>query len=474
MSYTLSDNGKSVEAVNAAFASLADATATLITADRGIKTHGETYIAIPETSSKAKAAELLTKAAAEEKQREPYAKTFNYRPWDLALSLQRVMKAYYGHAPFAVEGQTTQVEIPISYGETEKVPWGTFEMPEIKALISLDSTYDRKYGTVGQMVVNAPRMFHPVIEGWFRAIDEDLKSNSIYKNKAITSADMPTFLNPYVTKRDEIVWSKSVDASLRGSLINVIKHTDRARKRGIKLHRSVLFYGEPGNGKSETINIVAQHCMENGWTYVMATTTLREALQTARLFAPSVIAAEDFERLIRSASDEERNELLEELDGTTSKGQEIMLVTTTNFIEDLEKAARRRMFKEIEFGPLDFEGIVRFLTLKLAGQAHADLDYGHVASQLDGWGNSYVAKVIDFATSLALSHDVPLITTADMLDAVEAQRPDWEGYRLAKARKEEDSFGNMFRMVVSEAVEGMLVAQNDSGNLSIRRPGSQD
>jgi hypothetical protein len=469
MSYTLSDNSKSVDAVNAAFAQLADATATVLTADRGIKTHAETYIAIPETSSKAKAAELLTKAAAEEKQREPYSKTFNYRPWDIALSVQRVMKAYYGHAPFAVEGQTVQIEVPISHTESEKVPWGTFEMPEIKALITLDSTYDRKYGTVGQLSVSSPRMYHPVVEGWFRAIEEDLKVNSIYKNKAITSADMPTFLNPYVTKRDEIVWSKPVDASLRGALINVIRHTERARERGVKLHRSVLFYGEPGNGKSETINIVAQHCMENGWTYVMATTTLREALQTARLFAPAVIAAEDFERLIRSATDEERNELLEELDGTTSKGQEIMLVTTTNFIEDLEKAARRRMFKEIEFGPLDFEGIVRFLNLKLKGQAHEDLDYGYVAGLLDGWGNSYVAKVIDFATSLALSHEVPLITTADMIDAVDAQRPDWEGYQLAKSRREEDVFGNMFKTVVSQAVEGMLVKQNDEGDLSIQK-----
>jgi hypothetical protein len=59
-----------------------------------------------------------------------------------------------------------------------------------------------------------------------------------------------------------------------------------------------------------------------------------------------------------------------------------------------------------------------------------------------------------------------------MVDAVEAQRPDWEGYQTAKARKEEDAFGDMFKVVVSDAIEGMRIKSNDEGVLEILKQGS--
>jgi len=466
--------------INDLLSKLVDASATHDSVASGIRDHRETYIAKPEPMSYARVAEIATVAANEERMVERFVRRFNYRTWDVALSFARVIKSTYGHPPFSIKDATITVDVPVGVDKTTTVQYGTVSIPELEGTITFDQTRDAYYGTVGQVIIETPKRLQAAAKGLCQLVEDDLKVNSIYKGKAITSESMPKFLDPYVTNRERIVWSRAVDSAMRGSVLNVIEHTGRAKERGQSIHRSVLFYGEPGNGKSESINIVAQTCMENGWTYVLATTTLSEALQTARLLAPAVIAAEDFERMVNQATDEERSAVLEELDGTSSKGQDIVFVTTTNFVEDLEKAVRRRMFKEIEFGPFDAPGTEKFLRLKLEGQAAKDtgntladvltlpteypveyydtMDFPVVAQAMDGWGNSYISKVIDFASGLALEHVSPELTTADLLDAVEAQRPDWEGYLSSLARpipnKLDEVLGDLLVETMQKKVRG--------------------
>lgn len=477
--HTAADRVKAAAAVTRALAQLHSASASYENVASGIRDHDESYVLKNAKMSLMELSKLAAKLANEQRQIEPYVRTFKHRTWDVALAFARVYRDNhkgYGHEPIAVAGETSSVEIPVGVNKTVTIPYGTFELPELQATIEHSQSYDEKMGYIGQVIIRAPKM--PEIQAAIRAlcelVDEDLKVNSIYKGKAITSDTMPTFQDPYATDRSQIVWSRSVDAALRGSLLNVIKYTERARERGQKIHRSALFFGEPGNGKSETINIVAQECVENGWTYIFATGSLQEALQTARLLAPSVIAIEDFERLVDSSSAEERSSLLEELDGTSSKGKDIMLVSTTNFIGDLQKSVRRRMFKEIEFGAFDVAGTDKFLRIKLAGQTAPDsgymldefdlqetfyteqqrttMDYPEVAKQMEGWGNSYISKVIDFAAGLALEHEDPALTTADLLDAVEAQRPDWEGYLASQSRTEPNKLDVVLSDVFAQAM----------------------
>ena len=477
---------ESITAINDTLAALAGAVADHDTVTSGIRDHDKTYIAKPEPMSNAMLAEIATKAAFEEKQVEPYIHTFNYRPWDVALAVHRVWKQVYSHTPSAKKGRTMQIEVPTGPTTSITIPYGTFDAVELgNGEMTFDDSRDKRFGQVGIVIFEIPKKLHPVAQGLCKLIADDLAINSIYKGKAITSEAMPRFLDPFVTKADKIVWSRAVDASLRGSLVNVIKYTDRARERGQQIHRSALFYGDPGNGKTESMNIVAQTCMQNGWSYVLCTTNLTEAMQTARLLAPAVVAIEDIERLVAEASQEERSALLEELDGTTSKGKDIMLVATTNYIGDLEKAFRRRMFKEIEFGAFDVTGAERFLRIKLEGQCAPDagdtflnddpqaelytdvqrttLNYAQVAQSMDGWGNSYISKVTDFAAGLALEHESPELTTADLLDAVEAQRSDWEGYLASQSRPTPNRFDTAFQELVGTTLKENVELDLESG-----------
>lgn len=435
-------------------------------------------ISIPESMSDAVAIDTLSQYIADKRSMVTVVKEdYGYRPWDVAAAVARVLASTFGIT--TTRGKANTVEIQCDIDKVMYVPWGTLTIPEIKASLTVDQV-DKEdgMGPVGRTLIELPKLHEEAARGINHLVAEELAKHSIYRGKAIT-ADVPArFINPYVTDRDSIVWSRSTEAALRGSVLNILQFTDRAKQRKIDLNRPVLWHGEPGNGKTETMNIVAQVALENGWSFIQCNGTLRDVISTlrfARKQGRHVVAVEDFERLVNDASQQDRTDLLEELDGATSKGSEVLLIATTNFLDDLNnhQAARRRFFKEIYFGPLDAPGIEKLLRRSLAGSVADDagnsidieevygdvhfsdpdirtMDYAKVTRALDGWGNSYIRKVQEFAQSIALSHDEPHLTTLDLLDAIEAYKPDWESYLSSKGREETSSFETELRKVVSE------------------------
>jgi len=435
-------------------------------------------ISIPQSMSDATAIDTLSQYIADKRSMVTVAKQdYGYRPWDVAAAVARVLAKTFGIT--TTRGKANTIEIQCDIDKVMYVPWGTITIPEIKATLTVDAMDMRDgMGLLGVTSIELPKLNEEAARGINRLVAAELAEHSIYRGKAIT-ADVPArFINPYVTDKTSIVWSRSTEAALRGSVINILTHTDRARERKIDLNRPVLWHGEPGNGKTETMNIVAQIALEHGWSFIQCNGTLRDVISTlrfARRQGKHVVAVEDFERLVNDASQQDRTDLLEELDGATSKGSEVLLIATTNFLEDLNnhQAARRRFFKEIYFGPLDAPGIERMLRRSLAGsvaedagntvastEAYGDvsfddvdiwkMDYEKVTRALDGWGNSYIRKVQEFAQSIALDHEEPHLCTRDLLDAIEAYRPDWESYLSSQGRADEKSFETELRKVVSE------------------------
>lgn len=446
-------------------------------------------IVLPEGISDAVALDVLSQHFADKKSIIPVIKQdYGYRPWDVANAAARVLARRFGIT--TTRGKAGTIEVAIGIDQVTYVPWGTLSIPQLKGTLTIDSAdLGDGMGLVGITKFEVPKINEHAARRLNQEIADELMAFSIYRGKAYTSdVNYPArFLDPYVTDRDSIVWSASTRAALEGAVLNVIRHTDRARERGIDLHRPVLWYGEPGNGKTETMNIVAQEALENGWTFIQCNGSLREVISTlryARKQGRHVVAVEDFERLVNDASMQDRTDLLEELDGATSKGSEVLLIATTNFLEDLavHQAARRRFFKEIYFGPLDTQGVEALLRRSLRSCAAPDagnsiefepvygdvhyadpdihtMDYAKVTRRLDGWGNSYIRKVQEFAQSIALSHEEPVLTTRDLLDAADAYQPDWDAYMASSGRQVKPTFEESFREVVTEAAKAASAEQ---------------
>lgn len=448
------ERDEALEGVLSALAGLAGATSLHQSVAAGIEEHNQTTYLKPKPATYREGEALFKRAAEEEEQREQYTHQFKYRPWDVALAFMNVCKATFGVAPVAHPGDSVQQEIATGLHTSVTIPYGCAQLlPLADAHVDYTRARDPRLGIVGVLGITTQKRLHPAARGLCLAVEEYLKDHSIYKGKAITSDSEPRFMDPWrATNAENIIWTRETDAALRGSLLNLIQFPGRAYDRGLPIHRTVLFEGEPGNGKSETINIVAQMAVANGFTSITVTTDLKDALTQARMYAPSVIFFEDLEQLVNDATAEEMSALLEELDGASTKGHDIMLVATTNFIEDLRKTVRRRMAKVITFGPFDAEASARYLRVVLKGQAEPDFDYEEVAAGMDGWGNSYIAKAVEFAKGLALSHESPMLRTVDLLDAIKVIDPEWQAYNLAKARPEPPRFDTAFKEVMVEAV----------------------
>ena len=435
-------------------------------------------ISIPDSMSDAVAIDTLSQYIADKRSMVTVVKEdYGYRPWDVAAATARVLARVFGIT--TTRGKANTVEIQCDIDKVMYVPWGTLTIPEIKATLTVDQIDKGDgMGLLGRTMIELPKLHEEAARGINHLIAAELAEHSIYRGKAIT-ADVPArFINPYVTDKDSIVWSRATEAALRGAVINILTHTDRAKERRIDLNRPVLWHGEPGNGKTETMNIVAQIALENGWSFIQCNGTLRDVISTlrfARRQGKHVVAVEDFERLVNDASQQDRTDLLEELDGATSKGSEVLLIATTNFLEDLavHQAARRRFFKEIYFGPLDTQGVEALLRRSLrdcsapdAGNtiAHDEIygdvvyddvdiramDFAKVTRRIDGWGNSYIRKVQEFAQSIALSHEEPHLTTRDLMDAAEAYQPDWDAYKASSGRQVTQTFEDSFRGLVRD------------------------
>jgi len=114
---------------------------------------------------------------------------------------------------------------------------------------------------------------------------------------------------------------------------------------------TICFHGEPGTGKTTSVQAIAQSAMENGGTVFSITvdnthtaiSVLSAVLKLASEYAPALVIFEDIDLIStdRSYGGGVTSQLLQLFSGTEeSKG--VMCVLTTNDFESIDKAMKRR------------------------------------------------------------------------------------------------------------------------------------
>lgn len=483
MSYNLSTNTDANKKVIAALESLADATTGVESVSSGIRDHNDTFYVKPATRSYAQMAEIAGAAAAEEKEMAIFAKTFRYRPWDGAFATQKTLFDIYGYGGFgkateSMFGSRPPAKITIEVGPNEsiEVPWGELSVPDLKATLTLGGAYDKEYGQVFSLMVTAPKKMERAIKGLFTAIENTLKTQSIYKGKAINGASQPEFIDPFAIDRHKVIYTKTVEQSLIGLLWNPIRFTEEMRTRGISRKRAVLLAGPYGTGKSLTGMLTAQEALEHGWTYILCRPgkdNLEEVMQTARLYQPSVVFYEDVDVLASTNDAGEVQRLLDVFDGITSKGTEVMVVMTTNNISHIHKGMLRpgRMDGIITIAGLDAEGCQRMVTAMCGDRLADDVDLDVVGRALEAYEPAFVAEAIKRADTFNLDRSDVKLRTEDFIGAAESLRPQWEQYEGARETKALPTLDHVFTGMVNTAVTDLfasekIVLEDDNGNWS--------
>jgi transitional endoplasmic reticulum ATPase len=482
-----------------------------ITEESGIAYHDGRQILLPRGMSYKQAAKLTQAQAISMEETHSFTKTFRYRPYDGAFALQETLKEIFGiggtgktiHSFFGSQ-PPQYINVEVGVGEEIRVPWGHIDFPPFEGTFVTGSTHDPVYGLLFQVTCNAPKKYEPEINGLWIAVEEMLRTRSIYKGKAIIGVgkvtregmEMPSFMDPYAIDPNKVAFAQEVFDSLRVSIWGPIRTAALQRAAGLKLNRKSLLYGPFGTGKSLVGGLTARVAVNNGWTFIQTKTgeeDLDKVLKTAELYAPAVVFIEDIDTLIETDPGE-MAKLLELFDGVSSKNKEVMVLMTSNYIQALSKGMTRvgRIDAAIEIGSLDQDAIRRLLTnsfenqtpydgsvdngtyeamsktlsandlrLRVESMLADDVDFEAIYEAMTGYEPAFIMGTFNLAKSNAIIRTESLdfkLTTEDFVLAADTLRNQHDTHTNAVDRPAVDTFGRAFQTVVEQATGKTLVA----------------
>jgi transitional endoplasmic reticulum ATPase len=404
-----------------------------------------------------------------------FDRTFRYRSDDGAYATIQVIKERYG----MLLGKQTQTffgvlpaetrTISIGVGQTMQVPWGRIEIPIFPGLelVLCDQHHDKDYGKIFEIHAAGPRKYRDDIEEFFDAVEDFLRTKSIYRGRAIIGSDEPEFLDLSAFRADQVVFSDEATRILEGTIHAPIRYTDALRREGISLKRAVLLEGPFGTGKTSEGQIVAQIATDNGWTFISARPgrdKVEDVLRTARLYQPAVVFVEDIDGAASSGEDDDVTKMLDAFDGITAKGGELMVVMTTNHVERIHKGMLRpgRLDAVIHIGSLDASGIERLIKAVVKpGKLSENVNYVEVSESMTGFYPAFVKEAITRAVTISIGRNAGsveyVIDTVDLVTAAQSLHAQLAQLEEAGEGVKKPALDAAFGAVMSSAMQSLAV-----------------
>lgn len=408
----------------------------------------------------------------EQEQRISYGRTYNYRPWDVAYVAVQALSKHFGLTSHkgTFMSPPALIDVQVDIGKVVQVPWGVFQisqLPNVKFSFG-DDTND--YGLVGRIGASGPKENAAEVQGVFNLVEQELALNSIYKGKAIDGQTMPNFIDVRSLDETKIVYSEEVLSTLQASVFGPLMFPEASRKLGLPLKKAVLLKGEFGTGKTLFLKWAAKVAVEadQPWTAITVRPgrdNVEDALKTARAYAPALVMVEDVDTVASADLETERiSKMLDMFDGMDAKGQDVMVILTTNYAEQLHAGMLRpgRLDDIIEIGAPDAQGITKLVQANTDPSCLSDtIEWDRVAEAMDGYLPAFVVRAAAKAVeSYVFRNDGETeniqLDTEDLVAAAHRLRPHWDLHRRAKTGHEEPELDRAVKHLVALAIEGKL------------------
>jgi transitional endoplasmic reticulum ATPase len=431
------------------------------------------------------AIEFLVQYRSQQAAKVDITRVFEYRPLDVAHAVQAALKKVFGHTGKGIAIKTMFgdieplfVDVPTGVDQVTQVPWNRVAFPSLNGHIDIKSK-DSPQGPVGQITVNAPRAYRSAVDGFFKAVEAELRGGSIYRGKAIvqTEADEIKFMDLSKVKREDVVYGDEVFAHLEANLWVALRNLPAMRAAGQPIKRAVLLEGPYGTGKSLAGYLTAQQAVANGVTFIFAEpgADLHLALNTAQLYAPAVVFFEDID-VLQSNDPEDVSKLLDAFDGVGGKGKEVIAVLTTNNRDKIHKGMLRpgRLDAVIHIADLDLGGMQRLIEASFRGSdvKLLDIDYEAVFEACEGYLPAFVREVATRALRYAMVrvNGMPNeLTTDDLLKAAHGLREQYSLMIGAHEIQQTATLEAALHNVIAETLEKAVALDADGDqNYNIR------
>lgn len=395
-------------------------------------------------------------------------------PWDTLVAVHMAMQQLYGVVmsesiqTFFGEIKPDFVTIQTGVGWRDKVQVsiGQMSLPGVSNPIHVSSNQTGTYiqGTVRKR--DRARLVE--ISNIAKKI---VRENSIYKAKAInlnvdSGGDLefkkqPVFLDVSKIKEEDIIHTRETEALVHTNIFAPLKHTAACRRNKIPLKRGILLEGKYGTGKSLTARVTAKVATDNGWTFIMLNRSqgLRNAIEFARNYQPCVIFAEDIDRAA-DRSEESVNDLVNMLDGLLTKDMEMMVVLTTNHVENIDKSLLRpgRFDAVISIDVPDEETAIRIIKAYAGYLLEEDSDLTKVSEITAGMIPASIREVVERAKLSMLMESRKTITAKDLYIAAVGMQKHMD---LLNDKKEEPHPGDMLAHALTALIGNALVSGDD-------------
>lgn len=240
----------------------------------------------------------------------------------------------------------------------------------------------------------------------------------------------------------------AVKEEIRMKIIVPFQRPDLFRKYGKRVGGGVLTYGPPGCGKTMLARATAGECDAAFMNitidaildmyYGESERKLAEVFQTARSRTPSVLFFDEVEAIgasrqqIRHSPGKSLvNQLLAEMDGVSSKNDNVLIMAATNAPWHVDSALRRpgRFDRVLFVPPPDEAARMEILRLGLRNRPVAqDINIGDLARKTAEYSGADLAELIERATEAPLNEamrggEQRALQQSDLLAALKKMKP---------------------------------------------------
>lgn len=435
-------------------------------------------LVLPEKMTIDAGIEMLQRIKKYEDETTEIVKKFNGFPWDAAISFSRAMEKQFGWVSaeatpgFFGPQPPELISVPTSLSTSVMVPLGRFSLPGIFGHIQTVVTGDRK-GSFFYVAATVRRKHEEAINKLFALTDELLATESIYRGKAfklrlktdngeMDHSAMPKFLSLGKVRPSELVFSRDVEEMIATNLYTLIEHRELCQKFKVPGKRGILLSGKYGTGKTLLAYVAAKKCTENGWTFLYCERAdeLADMVKLAHQYQPAVVFCEDIDRTVTGERSVEMDDILNIIDGIESKGTELMVILTTNHVENLNRALLRpgRLDAVINVLPPDAEAVGRLIRVYGRGHIPENADLSEVGRLLEGTIPAVIrecterAKLSQIKLSAGSEYEGQLvITEAALVDAAKSLRNQLD---LLAERPTEKTASERMGAALQELVKG--------------------
>ncbi len=422
----------------------------------------------------------------EEEQVTGFAEKFDAFIWDGCYALANALDKKFGwfqqmRTPgsfFEPDEPPRLFSVASGPSETIQVPWGRFSIPGMNKDDGFMETgyYKNQSGMICfQLQAQIRRKHSELFKELCREIKVQLKTASLYKGKAITikfrnedgePIKMPEPAFPHIAGAcaNRLIFSKHIEDALDANLYTPLVKTDLVRRAGIPLKRGVLLAGPYGTGKTLVATHTAELATRNGWTFLFCQSAadFSDCVRFAQKYQPAVVFCEDIDRVTDGDRDEQMDEILNAIDGVDSKSSEIMLVLTTNEVENIHPGMLRpgRLDAVIAVERPDAGAVERLIRLYSGALLDEGEDLSGAGVLLAGSTPAVIREVVERAklTSLAGQENPEIHLTQNGLVLAARTMRVQLGLLNREVRKDPDPMAVFGAVVAHHLIEGARAA----------------